>query len=336
MKLFAYIMLPLLCGAAYAYAQDSGTVKPFKKHQIILLTENDAYFNPYIDRDYSAGTRIAYSSKEWDFKSDDAPDYLRWLGKISLYPHQNVTKFTFAVSQEIYTPETKSNIPPPDEYPYGGFLYLSAGVVQRRTNTEERIWIEAGITGPASFAQNMQDLVHNNVNTSNNSALSGWDYQIKGEFVFNINYQFTGKVRLLDTKWFDIELLPAMALALGNGRTHLDGSAKIKMGYNTDIDFGVSKINFAADSPSVYSDEFSFYVYAGAGGRIVARNMFIQGNSWESPRLSVNPFVYYLEAGLAIAYKGCRVVYGITYKSKEFTSQKSSDTYGSISVSFAF
>ncbi len=46
-------------------------LKPYKKHKIVILSDNDAYTDLYSDKYYSSAQRIEYISPEWNFHKDD-------------------------------------------------------------------------------------------------------------------------------------------------------------------------------------------------------------------------------------------------------------------------
>ena len=333
----------------YKLAYSSSTPIPHKRHQILIISENDAYAHPYIDRHYTAGTSILYSTREFnliDNNDNESSKHnlkaMKWMKYISLYPKNMVTSWNIGINSEIYTPDDKDVSKIPTEHPYAGILYLSTGITHRRDNTLERIRVDLGLTGPYSGAEFFQNGVHTTVNPSNNTVFDGWNTQISGEFVFNLHYEMIYRLRMLENKYFSIHLLPAAHLALGNGSTYLDISSRLKFGRNLNTDFGTSKVNYGPTSWELHSDDFTFYGFIGAGLRAVGRNIYIQGNSWESPRHTLIPFVYYGEAGIALAYKYFKISYTFTYKSEEFKEQLSKggvlngDIYGNISLSFAF
>lgn len=318
-----------------AVIDNSPYLKPYKKHKLILLSDNDAYFNTYSDKYYTAAHRIEYISPEWDFHNEDNKSKASWLGKISVYPKNNITSYFVSISQEIYTPDDKSINVSPDDYPYAGSLYFSIGVNQRRDTSFERIWVDIGVVGKYSFAENVQNGIHSSVNAEHNSTLP-WSNQVGDEFIFNLHYSWTGKLRIFNTNIISCHLLPSAAISLGNANTFLDLNMRLKIGHNLDASFGIPKMNFGQDFNGVISDGFSIYLWGGMGYRFTARNIYIQGNTWEDPfRHNIDPFVHYFEGGLAIAYKGFELAYSITYKSKEYYNQPSDHTFGSIMISFA-
>lgn len=143
-------MFLLIINISTIYAGENNII-PYGYHKITLLLDNDAYFNQYSDKYYSAGQRIGYITKEYDFHNDNISG--RFFGKISLYPKNNVTSFSININQEIYTPENKSIYVSSNDHPYAGSLYLSFIINQRRKYSLERIGISLGVAGEYSFAQ---------------------------------------------------------------------------------------------------------------------------------------------------------------------------------------
>lgn len=112
----------------------------------------------------------------------------------------------------------------------------------------------------------------------------------------NLHYSWTGKLRVINTNIISAHLLPAASISLGNASTYLDLNMRLKIGHNLDASFGTPKMNFGQD---------------------------------------LDPFMYYFEGSLAIAYKGFELSYSTTYKSREYFGQPSNHTFGSIMLSFA-
>lgn len=331
--LFCSILVVLLF-YNYSLAEDI-TPKPYKKHKITVVSDNDAYLLPLSDKYYTAGQRIGYTSREWDFHNEDNSSKGAWLHKISLHPENNVTSFNISINQEIYTPENKSVNIPENDYLYGGSLYLTFGVNQRRDTSLERLQLQLGVVGKYSFAEDVQNGIHNSVNKEHNSPLP-WINQVGDEVLINFLYSYTARLRLINSNIISMYLLPTAMVSLGNGATYLDVNTRLQIGYNLDTSFGVHKITYGMDSIGVTSDDFMIYLYGGVGSRLMARNIFVQGNTFQEPyRHKIYPFVLYLEAGFSIGYNGVELSYGITHKTREYKFQPKEHTYATIYINFA-
>jgi hypothetical protein len=80
---------------------------------------------------------------------------------------------------------------------------------------------------------------------------------------------------------------------------------------------------------------FSAYIFAGADGRAIARNIFLDGNSFETSRsVSKKNLVGDLELGAAVAGERWRLSFTHVFRSKEYRGQPSSDQFGSVNLTF--
>ncbi len=83
--------------------------------------------------------------------------------------------------------------------------------------------------------------------------------------------------------------------------------------------------------------EFSWYAFAGASGRAVARNIFLDGNTFvDSPSVEKNPFVADFQIGVAGIYRGVRITLSEIFRTPEFKEQRGSDRFGSLTLSARF
>ena len=84
-------------------------------------------------------------------------------------------------------------------------------------------------------------------------------------------------------------------------------------------------------------DNWSWFLFAGTEGRLVGRNIFLDGNTFsDSPRVSKKYFVGDASAGLALTYGDYRITYSYNVRSKEFDGQGKPSAFGSISLSTKF
>lgn len=313
-------------------------VTPYDKFTIKLNTENDAYLEPITDKYYTAGHSIGFTSEEMDFSDKEISEkykFLSTLGKIGLANYPRVTRFNIDLSQEIYTPKDITATPDKFDRPYAGYLYLSLGMSNRNNEVEEHLWLNVGVVGPYSFAEEVQNFVHEYI--SHDYLLLGWDTQISNEFALNLYYQITRKFLLYKGNIISSDFLLTSDTAVGNVDIHLGANMRFRVGHNLHVDFGVPKVNMSYKASPVSSNDFSLYLFLGAGGRLVGRNIFIEGNTFSSGTgLKLNPFVYDFETGITVAYKGFRLSYIYSFKSREFRTQKNNSSNGSILLELSF
>ncbi|PAF44199.1 lipid A deacylase LpxR family protein [Helicobacter sp. 11S02596-1] len=310
---------------------------PYKRQFVNLLSENDAYADQYVDRYYTAGTSLGYTSAEYNFDCEDKDSPMAWSRYLSLLGglnHSKMTRFSVSLTQDIYTPYSRVALPDPSDHPYAAYLRLNLGVHHRSGSVLESMVVSIGMVGPSALGYETQKLIHY---LTNNPTFYGWGNQLKNEFIFNLNYQLIKKIYLWDSRWISSDILPGLDVSLGNADTHFQIGSRWRVGYNLDSDFGVDKVNSSFSGGEAYNDRFSFYVFGGISGRYQARNIFIQGNSFGSQTgLDMKYFVYDGEIGLAFLYRGMRFAYTYTHRSKTFQTQPKPHNFGSIELNIAF
>jgi hypothetical protein len=69
----------------------------------------------------------------------------------------------------------------------------------------------------------------------------------------------------------------------------------------------------------------------------VGHNIFLDGSTFgDSPSVGHKPLVADLSAGVAINYRNTKFAYALVYRTKEFSSQKDAQVFGTVSVNWAF
>ena len=329
------IIVVLLCNYTLLYAAEEDLV-PYKKHSITILWENDFLNFMKSDRYYTNGSRIGYTSKEYDYFNEDNP--MSWAKNVSIvsYNKPHITRFHMSINQEMYTPATYGPGIGKNDHPYGGFLYLNTGIFNRTADTEEHIGIKLGVVGSYSLAGQLQTFLHS---STGQLVFAEWDKsQLNNEFIFNPYYQITLRKYIFKTKPFSMDILGTFDTALGNADTHFGAYGLIRLGHNLDNDFGMPKMNLEQDYAPVHSDKFSIYVFAGGGAKVTLHNIFVKGNSVQSD-LGYNLSIlrYEASAGLVMSFYGVRLGYIWTYYTKDYTVQPyDHHAVGALLVEFSF
>ncbi|RDU65023.1 lipid A deacylase LpxR family protein [Helicobacter sp. MIT 14-3879] len=303
----------------------------FKKNEnqiISILTENDAYFEPFIksDKYYTAGHYISYVSSEYE------NIFLNKIALLSYLYDNNYSRFNITLNQEIYTPASKYTIPPPkNDALYGAAFFVTFGVINRTRNLMEQISLDIGFVGPWALGKQIQNGIHK---ITNNRSSLGWDYQIKNEFLLNLNYGLIYRWTFIED-FFDI--LPQANIFLGNSYTAISAGARMRIGYGIKNDFGIQKYK-SKISQIIVEDGLKIYALVGINGSIVGRNIFIEGNTFGGVKsnLKLNRFLYEYELGLMIGYKYISLSYLYTRSSKAFKTQNDLHSYGSIRLEISF
>ena len=88
--------------------------------------------------------------------------------------------------------------------------------------------------------------------------------------------------------------------------------------------------------PSVFSD-WSAYLFTGVDGRVVGRNLFLDGSTWSSsPSVDKELFVADMRVGGAVRYKAVEFVVSLVHRTREFKTQTKDENFISITTQFHF
>lgn len=334
MKKYLLLIILLFNFNVYGNEADSKLI-PYKKHAISFSTENDLYGIMHTDRYYTNGIRFKYLSKEYDYSRES--NKMEWGSKVTLAfinkPH--ITRFSLGLAQEMYTPIIHEKGYELNGHPYGAYLYLTGGVIQRNNNMQERIYVEAGVVGPYAFGKPAQDFIHD---ITWSKKFHGWDEQIANEPVINLKYEILRKDYLFQTKYVSMDMVNSFGASLGNGSIYGEYNFMFRIGYNLASDFGPAKINHYFDGSSPINDDLFVYVFFGTGARIVGRNIFIQGNTFGGRKFDykLNVFRFDGSFGLVFGYKGFRLGYTANTISREYAEEATWHNFGTFFIDISF
>lgn len=249
-----------------------------------------------------------------------------------------VYRFTVGahLAQNLYTPEDISvAAPQPNDRPYGAWLYGGITVDLASEHLAHSLEVDLGVVGPSAWGEEVQNFVHEYITDS--AEARGWDRQIQDEAALLLLY--TGRWRLLEvqrgpTKVFD--LIPSWGGALGNVFTYGKVGLFGRLGWNLPADFGP-----AGPLPAVRAagaeepPDWDAYLFAGAEGRAVARNIFLDGNTFrDSASVEKEDFVADLEIGFSVRWQEYRLTYRQVRRSPEFVQQAEKQTFGGVVLSW--
>lgn len=308
---------------------------PDPRSVLHLLTENDAYGIGRTDRWYTNGLRLGWQSPEGTL-----PSPIAWLdARLEALFGPARSRWGLAIGQSIYTPVNKrAVVPDPQDRPYAGLLTLELGLDRRTADRLDRFALQFGTVGPAALAEESQDFVHHIINISQPR---GWNAQIRNEPILNLYWDRTWRIPSLappTLAGLEMDALPNASLALGTALLNVGLGARFRLGEGLAADFGPPRMRPALGTATApVGEAFGWYVFAGAGGRVVGRDITLNGNTWQdSASAAPRPFVGELELGLAVFWRGIRLSYTHVWRSKEFVSQPRTFEFGSIALSLAF
>ena len=331
-------LLALAAGlvAAPAGAADAETERhPVSEGGTWSVTfENDTFGGA--DKDYTNGVRVDYVTPR-----NDLPAWAR-LARRNLGWLTDAEDWyaTYALGQNMYTPEDISlEDPPPDDRPYAGFLYGSIGVAADRGDRLDTIALDFGVVGPAAQADHVQRIVHGLMDVERPE---GWEHQLENEPAFRLLYE--RKYRFLYD--FDLPLIdlaadaaPSFSLALGNVDTSAGAGLTVRIGDRLRDNYGPPRVRPAVAGPGFFEGTggFGWYLFAAAEGRLVARNIFVEGNTFkDGPGVDPERLVADFQAGIALQYDGVELTYTHVFRSPEFQGREGFSSFGSVNLRVKF
>jgi hypothetical protein len=283
------------------------------------------------DRYYVNGLRLGYTTPE-----GGEPDLL--AGAANAVWGGGAVRFSFDLSQQIYTPaNTQANPPPPGDRPYAGVLLGTFGLLRDVPDSRSMLGLSLGVVGPAALARQVQNGFHDLIGQGHTE---GWDAQLHNEPLLQFTSARTWRLPTGTLGGFETDALPDLAVGLGNLRIYAQTGLIMRIGQGLDSDYGAARV---APGPSGWdafrpTRPFAWYVFAGADGQAVAHDITLTGNDFQdSAHVTLTPFVGELEGGLAIMAFGTRLTYTQIVQTQQFAHQKGGPhQVGSLALSVRF
>lgn len=249
---------------------------------------------------------------------DPPPDYEYTHG---LSVSRDAGGARWEAGQRIYTPRRDAADPVPGERPYAGWLY---GAWERTTaspRTRARLRVEAGVTGPPSLAEPVQNAFHR---LAGYQKQLGWDHQLGFEPGVIVSYGRESRLMGIGGGATRLEVLPSWAVRAGNVRTGAEAGVRARLG------IGAGDVWTGAGA----APRFSGWIEAGARREAVLRDLFIDGNTFASrgPGLDRRAWVAQGEAAFGVRYRRAELEYRFILRGREYETQTEPHPYGSIRI----
>jgi lipid A 3-O-deacylase len=308
-----------------------------------LIEENDSLADG--DKHYTQGLLASLFAAQ---RAGDDPWFAR-LGGIAdaiFLPADGNGRIYFGgfFGQSIFTPEDRLRVPPdPNDRPYAGWLYGGVSLYRETDRTLDRGTLTLGLIGPGAGARRVQNGWHEITNPFVGAPeVLGWSYQLENE---------PGIVFSEERKWrfatapggIEADILPEANVALGNIFTYAGAGAMVRVGQRLRADWGQPRVQPAlSGSDFVNRDGFAghsyaWYLFAGTEARLVARNIFLDGNTFEDgPSVDKKPLVVDFTAGVAVVGDAFRLGASYTYRTHEFDGQNGRDDFVALNLSVQF
>ncbi len=346
------------------FTQEECKYRPFV---VNLQVENDMFGGS--DRHYTHGQRLAFvSDTEGPCVRENTAKIEGLFLSAGTWIEQKVepfiknvnpafegfnTKISISAGLNIFTPEdiAAQNLIE-DDRPYAGWLYLGFGFISDskiknvkwnflrslfpQKATLDNFEVNIGIVGPWSFADETQTEWHGLFGLQKPN---GWNRQLKNEPGQVLSYERKWRLIPKSNSILEYDVTPNLGASLGNVYTNLVTGATLRIGKNLLTDYGPPRIRPGLQGSDFFQAPkgFSWYLFAGAEGRVVGRNIFLDGNTFaDSHDVEKENLVGDLQTGIVFSYNNLRFGYTNIFRTKEFEKQREEDDFGSFNLSYRF
>lgn len=284
------------------------------------------------DRYYTSGLRLGYTSG-----TTGVPEFLSNASRAVW--GDGVQRVSIDISQSLFTPQNKQLDPPdPRDRPYAGYLRASLAVIHDKDNSRSILGASLGVVGPGALGHITQNGFHALLG---DRLARGWSSQLQNEPAVELLAERTYRLPIAQFGGIEMDTLPALTVGVGTVRDYVQAGASLRFGQGLQSDFGPPRIRPGMNGSDAYTPTrpFVWYVFAGANGQAVARDVFLDGSTFRSrsPSVDKRNFLGEFQAGLAIMAYGLRISYTQTWRTEEFRGQRAGlFNFGSLAVSGRF
>jgi lipid A 3-O-deacylase len=304
---------------------------------VTLIEENDALQPRPTDRHYTQGARLSYTSAP--LMNGTALDIFFGLTN-GLWMQGTPTdrRFELTFGQSIYTPRHyRDTVPDPLDRPFAGWLYGGFGIFQetdRRSLASFELLV--GVVGPSALAGPTQAAVHAALGQPGPK----WPNELKDEPGTVLSYDRKWRLQYTLDGQYAFEIIPEFGASVGNVFTYAQAGALVRFGKDLEVDYGPARIRPSLSGTTWLrpGSGFGWYIFAGAQTRLVARNIFLDGNTFQDgPSVEKRPVVTDVSAGLSLFLADrLKLDLVVTERTEEFTTQQGRDRFGNINLTVRF
>lgn len=313
-------------------------VRTSDKNTIVTAVYENDLIGSGRDEYYTSGVRLSYFDLNADF-----PDFAHELDDlIPTFSINETSSIVYSIGQNIYTPQNIRAADPVDrnDRPYAGYLYGSMGMVSLTENHADEIELTLGIVGPAALGEQTQKAIHTHITDS--PLPKGWSHQLKNEPAVTLAWQRSWpSFYSLDAGLLAASFSPYAGITVGNVYDFVNGGVSFRISPRSEL-WQDAPVRVRPAMPGtgffeIPERKWSWYLFGGLEGRAIARNIFLDGNTFtDSPSVEKENFVGDATAGLALTYDQIRVSYTVVYRTKEFEKQDDDTIFGALSVGYRF
>jgi len=302
---------------------------------ITFAFENDS-IGGGTDNNYTNGVRLTYFDINAEFPSiaHKIADY------VPTFSINRTSSIYYSIGQNLYTPDDISSpAQDPNDRPWAAFLYGSIGMATLTDNHVDELEATIGFIGPMALGEPIQKFVHKSI--TNSPTPNGWSNQLENELGVILSWQRRWpRAFLYETSLLTLRIAPHFGISLGNIYTYTNSGLSFRISSNK-ARLSDSPIRVRPALPGTgffeVSKGWGWYLFGGVEGRLIGRNIFLDGNTFEgSHNVDKLPIVGDANLGIGITHGRVSLSYTLTLRSKEFEAQKLPELFGAASVAYRF
>ena len=300
--------------------------------------ENDLITPNNRDRYYTNGVQFSLLIKE------DAPKPLAFISRLTPFYEEgdelNLVKYT--LGQKMFTPDDISdpNLQLNDR-PYAGYLYFGASVLSQIYHSDSFTYgnqfeVTLGVVGSAALGEQTQTGVHKMIDSP---LPQGWDNQLNNELGLGLNYTRFWRYVQPTVLGLEFGYNPQVSATVGNVYTHASTGLMLRLGSNLRRDMAPPNIRPAFQGVTYFkrSKQWDWYGFIGAEGRVVLRDIFLDGNTFaDSHRVEKENLIGDVQYGFVIMFGDVRFSISNMIRTREFKKQVNLTQYGLMNLSYRY
>ena len=299
---------------------------------VSVVWENDSFAGT--DRNYTNGVRLSWLSGTGD--TDGVSDLVaQWLGA----DEYAVVRRGIAFGHSLFSPEDISTDQPlPLQHPYAGWLYLEYTPLIQQADRVDQFTFQIGLIGPSAGGEYAQNEFHAVIGEP--EAL-GWDNQLRDELTLGVAWdRRLRRVAVIELGALSVDLTPTVGFSVGTVQTNAKLGAMLRLGNDLQVDYGPPRVRPSLSGANFFNpvDRLSWYAFAGAEGRYVIHNRFLDGSVMleDDSLLTSNRWVGDVQLGVAVQYRQSQFAFTIVRRTEEWAEQTEPQRFGAVSLSRRF